>query len=81
MVQIIRFVSNNFDKNGQFPSYINNFCHIDHLLFIVFQLHRGKHPLSMNRYNKFIKIRSIIHRFQFETIYPQEFGLVPKNII
>ena len=43
-------------------------------LCIVFQLDRGKHPLSTNRYDKFIKIRSIIHRFQFETIYLQELG-------
>ena len=48
--------------------------HIDHLLGIVFSSIRGKPPLSNNRYDKFIDFRSLIHRFQFETIYPREFA-------
>ena len=39
-----------------------------------FQLDKGETPLLMNRYDKFINFRSIIHRFQFETIYPQDLG-------
>ena len=34
--------------------------------------------ISTERINKFIDFRSIIHRFQFETIYPQEFDTYPE---
>ena len=31
--------------------------------------------ISMNRYDKFIELNRLINRFQFNSIYPQEFGL------
>ena len=46
---------------------------IDHLFFIVLELDMGKPPLLTERYGKFIDFWSIIHHFQFETIYLQEF--------
>ena len=55
----------------------------DHLLCIDFQLNRGTHYLATDQYAKFIDFQSIIHRFQFEMIYPQEFALIwsPKGKI
>ena len=52
--------------------YIDLIYRINHLFCIILSSIRGKTPLSMNRYDKFIEFLLIIHRFQFETIYPQE---------
>ena len=42
--------------------------------YIVWKLDKGETPLLTERFDKFIEFQSIIHRFQFETIYPQGFG-------
>ena len=55
-------------------SFIIFIYHIDHLCCIVFELHRGKPPLSTEWYDKFINFLSIDYRFYFGSIYPQEFG-------
>ena len=64
----------NLIKSGILPFYINIIYHIDHLFCIVLELDRGKPPLSTERYGKFINFWSIIHRFQFEMINPEEFA-------
>ena len=47
---------------------------IEHLLIIVWKLDKGEIPLSTEWFDKFIEFCSIIHNFQFETIYLQGFG-------
>ena len=56
------------------PFFIDIIYHINHLFCIVLELDRGKPPLATERYGKFINFWLTIHRFQFETINPQELG-------
>ena len=60
-------------QNGKIRFYIEIFYRIVHLCCTVFELDRGKPPLSTEQYNKFIDFWSINYRFRFETILLQEF--------
>ena len=71
-----------FVTNGKIPFHIDIIYRIDHFCCIVFELDRGKPPLSTERYNEFIDFRSINYRFRLETILMQEFDWMEyfKNI-
>ena len=75
----IHQVNRNWIQNGQCPFCINIFYSINRLSFTVCCSIRGKPPLLMHDMVKFIDFRSIIHCFQFETIYPQEPDGDPKH--
>ena len=61
--RFVKFLLSISIQNGQFLSYIDIFYHIDHLLFIVFELNRGKPPLSTEQCDKFINLMWINCRF------------------
>ena len=59
-------------------SFIVFIYRIDHLCCIVFELDRGKPPLSTDRYDKFINFLSINYGFRFGSINPQELDSDPR---
>ena len=66
-------------KRSEYRGPFRAIYRIDHLFCIILSSIRGKPPLLMNRYDKFIDFRSIFYHFKFETIYPQELGACRDN--
>ena len=79
MIRFEKIINKKVLKNCHFlPFYIDFIYRINHLLCFVCSSIRECPPLLTNRYDNFIEFRSIIHRFQFKTVYPQELVLLNK---
>ena len=76
-VKFIEFM----DTNRYLPSYIDISYHIEHLLCIVSISIIMPYSVSTKRYGKFIDFRSIIYRFQINSILSQELvGNVAEHV-
>ena len=53
-----------FDKNGTKPFFIDFIYRIDHLLCFTLEFDNSEPPLSTERFDKFIKFRTVNYRLK-----------------
>ena len=70
----VLFLNLNLIQNGKIPFHIDIIYRINYLCCITFEFDKGNPLYQLNGSIKMSVFWSIIHRFQFGSIYPQELG-------